>query len=76
MNSKSNNSKKGESTFPCKLCPKMLVTMMMQFYVTSVKHGSTSNATMLTILTTNIYKVVISHGIVSLVPIHSFYLVI
>ena len=47
----------------------MLVTMMMQFYVKSVKHGSTSNVIILTMLTTNICKIVMSHGIASLVPI-------
>ena len=54
----------------------MLVIMMMQFYVTFVKHGSTSNVIILTILITNVYKVVMSHGIASRVPIHSFHLVI
>ena len=42
----------------------------MQFYMTSVKHGSTSNVTILTIWTINIYKVVMSHGIASLVSIN------
>ena len=41
MNSNSNSSKTGRPDttiikFPCKLCPKMLVTMIMQFYVTSL----------------------------------------
>ena len=35
----------------------------MQFYVISVKHGSTLNVTMLIILITNIYKVATNHGI-------------
>ena len=75
MDSKSNNcSKNEESGFSCKL--KMRVTIMMQFYVTSVKHGSTSNVITSTILTTNIYQVVMSHRIASPVPIHSFHLVI
>ena len=61
MNSK-NSSKKGElTTFLVNYALRMLVTMIMQFYVTSVKHGSTSNL-ILTILTTNIYKVVMSNG--------------
>ena len=54
----------------------MLLTMIMQFYVTSVKLGSTSNVIILTILTTDIYKVVMSHGIAFLVSIYSFHLVI
>ena len=40
--------------------------MIMQFYVTFVKHGPTSNVIILAILTINIYKVVMSHGIASL----------
>ena len=44
--------------------------MTMQFYATSVKHGSISNVTILTMWIINIYKIVISHGIASLVPIH------
>ena len=42
---------------------KMSMTMIMQFYVISVKHGSTLNVTMLIILITNIYKVATNHGI-------------
>ena len=76
MNSRKNSSsKKGESMFPCKLCVRILLTMMIQFYVTSMKHGSTSNVTILTILTTKIYKAVISHDTASLLLIHSFHLV-
>ena len=40
--------------------------MIMQFYVVSVKRGSTLNVTILIILITNIYKVVTNHGIVFL----------
>ena len=53
---------------------KMSVTMIMQFYVISVKHGSTLNVTILIILITNIYKVVMNHGIAFLVPKCSFHL--
>ena len=52
----------------------MSITMIMQSYVTSVKHGSTLNVTVRIILTANIYKIVINHGIASLVPICSFHL--
>ena len=65
MNSKSrnNSSKKGKltATFPSKLRPKkFLVIMIMQFLVSSVKHGSTSTVSVFTILTTNVYKVMMS----------------
>ena len=80
MNSKNNNnssSKNGESIFPCKLCPKnvtrnddAVLCDLCQIWV-HIKH-----ITILTILTTNIYKVVMSYGIASLVPIHSFNLLI
>ena len=55
---------------------KMWLTMAMQFYATSVKHASISNVTILPIWIININKVGMSHGIASLVPIHSFHLVI
>ena len=77
MNSKNNSSSnKGKSIFPCKLWPKNVTDNDDAIYVTSVKHGFTSNVTILTILTVNIYKVVMSHGIASLVPIDSFHFVI
>ena len=45
---------------------KMSVTMIMQFYVISVKHGSTLNVTILIKLITNIYTVVTSHDITNM----------
>ena len=62
MNPSNSSKKQGPDTtitkFPCKLCPKMSVTVIMQFYVISAKHESTLNVTILIILITNIYKVV------------------
>ena len=48
----------------------------MQFYVIFVKHGSTLNVTILTILITKIYNIITNHGIAFLVPQCSFHLVI
>ena len=50
--------------------------MIMQFYVIFVKHGSTLNVTILTILITKIYNIITNHGIAFLVPQCSFHLVI
>ena len=77
MNSKNSSSiSKGELIFPCKLCSKNVTDTDNAILCESVKHGSISNVTILSIWTTNIYKVVMSHGIASLVPIHSSHLVI
>ena len=79
MNSKSNNSssKKRELIFPCKLRSKnvtdnddAVLCDLCQVWV----HIKCNH--LLTILTTNTYKVVMSHAIVSLVPIDFFHLVI
>ena len=75
MNSSNSSKKQGLDTtitkFPYKLCPEN-VTMIMQFYVISVKHGSIFSVNILIILTTNIYKVLTNHAIISLVPQCSF----
>lgn len=76
MNSNNNNSCKNNQEFLVNYALKTLVTRMMQFYMAFVKHGFTSNVTILTIKATNIYRVAMSHGVVSLVPIHSSQLVI
>ena len=80
MNFSSSSRKRGRNyfvtKFPCKLCLKMSVTMIMQFYLISVKHGSTLKVTILIILITDIYNVVTNHGIALLVPQCSFHLVI
>ena len=52
----------------------MSVTIIRQFYVISVKHGSTLNVTISIILIANIYNVVTNHGIAFLVPQYSFHL--
>ena len=77
MNSKSiSNINKGEPIFPCKLCPKNVTDNDNAVtFVTSVKHGSLSNVTILTTWPINIYKAVMSHGIASLVPVHFFHFV-
>ena len=71
MNSKSSNKsskkKNQHQHFLVNYALRMLLTMMMQFYVTPIKHGSTLNVIILIALTTNIYRVVVSHGIASLV---------
>ena len=76
MNFNNNNSCKNNQEFLVNYALKTLVTRMMQFYMTSVKHGFTSNVTILTIKATNIYRVAMSHSVISLVPIHSSQLVI
>ena len=65
MNSNNNNSCKNNQEFLVNYALKTLVTRMMQFYMT-----------ILTIKATNIYRVAMSHSVISLVPIHSSQLVI
>ena len=47
MNFNGNNTSKNNQEFLVNYALKTLATMMMQFSVTSVKHGSTSNVTIL-----------------------------
>ena len=82
MNSKNNSSinKQGEPIFPCKLCPKnvtdndnAILCDVCQIWV-HIKHNHLNYMDYK--CTINVYNVVMSHRIASLVPIHSFHLVI
>ena len=72
-----NNNKKGELRFLCKLCSKNVSgnndAILCDLCQTQVQQP---NVNVLTILNKNICEVVMSHGIASLVSIHSFRLVI
>ena len=77
MNSKGNSSiNKGEPIFRCTLCPKNVTDNDNAILCNLCQTWVTSDVTILTIWTINIYKVIMSHGIISLVTIHSFNLVI
>ena len=86
MNSKKNTSiKKGEPIFPCKLCPKnvadndnaILCDLCQTWVHIKSNHLSYMDYKYLRLnIYIKIYKVVINHGISSLVRIHFFHLVI
>ena len=62
MNSSNSSKKRGPDAL------KMSVTMTMQSYVISVKHGFALIVNIFIILITNIYKDVTIHGIAFSVP--------
>ena len=74
MNSKNSNSiNKGEPIFPCKLCPKNLTDNDNAILCDLCQTWAHIKCKHLNYIDYKYLKVVMSHGVASLIPLHFFH---